>query len=96
MELSGFWMYDSSLVREPPKGAGQTMGGLQLAKPTPLAGERAVAARWRGWCQQKGEGSGGRKESGCHGKGGGGPWRGKGVWDGKEVVWASRACGGGA
>ena len=39
MKPSSFWMYDSSLVREPLKGAGQTMGGLQLVKLTPLVGE---------------------------------------------------------
>ena len=55
VELSSFWMYDSSLVREQLKGAGQTMGGLQLAKPAPLAGER--------WWWQDGEGSSSSKES---------------------------------
>ena len=55
MEPLSFWMYNSSLVREQPKGTGQTMGWLQLAKPAPLVGER----QW----QQDREGSGSSKES---------------------------------
>ena len=47
---SSFWMYDSSLVREQPKVTGQTMGGLQLAKPTPLVGERQ---QWQGSSSSK-------------------------------------------
>ena len=55
VEPSSFWMYNSSLVREQLKGAGQTMGGLQLAKPTPLVGERQR--------RHDGEGSSSSKES---------------------------------
>ena len=55
VELSSFWMYDSSLVREQPKGVGQTMGRLQLSKPAPLAAERQQ--------QQDREGGGSSKES---------------------------------
>ena len=54
VELSSFWMCDFSLVREPPRGAGQTMGGLQLVKPTSLVGERAALAERRGqWWQER-------------------------------------------
>ena len=49
VETSSFWMYVFSLVREQPKGTGQTMGGLQLAKLAPLVGERAAMAGRRGW-----------------------------------------------
>ena len=62
VELSSFWMYDASLVREQLKGAGQTVGRRQLAKPAPLAGERVVVEGRRGQWQQQGEGGGGRKE----------------------------------
>ena len=58
------------------------MGGLQLAKPAPLVGERQQWHNGEGGGSSKESmvaaerrGSSGRKESGCHGKGGGGLWR---------------------
>ena len=65
VEPSSFWMYDSSLVREPPKGAGPRPdhGWAIVGEADTLGGregsgskmERAASAERRGWWQQERE-----------------------------------------